>query len=161
MGLSIAASQSLSPAQGIKIIIIPENQNIFIYFIYWTKLVKSVVTHSLMEKEVAQRKEKEESLRLAIAVSLLRSKKIQNRQSTSLCDAPSETNPLRWKQKNRRSSSRGDAHLSASDALRWKQKVPSRICLCVLGGLSDYRIWFSLEFLGLQCRFLFVVCLIF
>ncbi|KAL0887080.1 hypothetical protein Bca101_011063 [Brassica carinata] len=72
--------------------------------------------------------EKEESLRLAIAMSLLRSK-IQNRlpsSSTSLCDAPSETDPLRWKQKNRRSSSstsRGDAHPSDTDALRWKQKV--------------------------------------
>ncbi|XP_018464322.1 protein MULTIPOLAR SPINDLE 1 isoform X2 [Raphanus sativus] len=81
-----------------------------------------------MEKEVAQRKEKEESLRLAIAVSLLRSK-IQNRLSSSLCDAPSETDPLRWKQKNRRSSSstsRGDAPLSESGALRWKHKAKER-----------------------------------
>ena len=84
-------------------------------------------------------KEKEESLRLAIAVSLLRSK-IQNRlssSSTSLCDAPSETDPLRcWKQKNRRSSSstsRCGAPPSDTDALRWKQKVPSRIRFCVLG----------------------------
>ncbi|KAG2274835.1 hypothetical protein Bca52824_057390 [Brassica carinata] len=75
--------------------------------------------------------EKEESLRLAIAMSLLRSK-IQNRlpsSSTSLCDAPSETDPLRWKQKNRRSSSstsRGDAHPSDTDALRWKQKAKER-----------------------------------
>ncbi|CAH8358744.1 unnamed protein product [Eruca vesicaria subsp. sativa] len=58
--------------------------------------------------------EKEESLRLAIAVSLLRSK-IQNRLSSS-----SETDPLRWKQKNRRSSS------SDTDALRWKQKAKER-----------------------------------
>ncbi|CAH2069586.1 unnamed protein product [Thlaspi arvense] len=45
--------------------------------------------------------EKEESLRLAIAVSLLRSK-IQNRQSsssTSRSDSPSETDALRWKHK--------------------------------------------------------------
>ncbi|KAF8102552.1 hypothetical protein N665_0198s0252 [Sinapis alba] len=72
--------------------------------------------------------EKEESLRLAIAVSLLRSK-IRNRLSTSLCDAPSETDPLRWQQKNRRSSSstsRGDAPPSESDALRWKQKAEER-----------------------------------
>ncbi|KAF2575695.1 hypothetical protein F2Q70_00005378 [Brassica cretica] len=80
-----------------------------------------------MEKE----KEKEESLRLAIAVSLLRSK-IQNRlssSSTSLCDAPSETDPLRWKQKNRRSSSstsRCGAPPSDTDALRWKQKAKER-----------------------------------
>ncbi|XP_010443500.1 PREDICTED: uncharacterized protein LOC104726354 [Camelina sativa] len=48
----------------------------------------------------ANHTEKEESLRLAIAVSLLRSK-IQNRQSssTSRCDATSETDALRWKQK--------------------------------------------------------------
>ncbi|KAL0735032.1 hypothetical protein Bca4012_011242 [Brassica carinata] len=64
-------------------------------------------------------------------MSLLRSK-IQNRlpsSSTSLCDAPSETDPLRWKQKNRRSSSstsRGDAHPSDTDALRWKQKAKER-----------------------------------
>ncbi|KAF3562389.1 hypothetical protein DY000_02017711 [Brassica cretica] len=76
-------------------------------------------------------KEKEESLRLAIAVSLLRSK-IQNRlssSSTSLCDAPSETDPLRWKQKNRRSSSstsRCGAPPSDTDALRWKQKAKER-----------------------------------
>ncbi|WZZ21523.1 hypothetical protein YC2023_122910 [Brassica napus] len=76
-------------------------------------------------------KEKEESLRLAIAVSLLRSK-IQNRlssSSTSLCDAPCETDPLRWKQKNRRSSSsasRCGAPPSDTDALRWKQKAKER-----------------------------------
>ncbi|KAG5376226.1 hypothetical protein IGI04_040822 [Brassica rapa subsp. trilocularis] len=76
-------------------------------------------------------KEKEESLRLAIAVSLLRSK-IQNRlssSSTSLCDAPSETDHLRWKQKNRRSSSstsRCGAPPSETDALRWKQKAKER-----------------------------------
>ncbi|XP_023642862.1 protein MULTIPOLAR SPINDLE 1 isoform X1 [Capsella rubella] len=50
----------------------------------------------------ANHKKKEESLRLAIAVSLLRSK-IQNRQSssssTSRCDVLSETDALRWKQK--------------------------------------------------------------
>lgn len=49
----------------------------------------------------ANHMEKEESLRLAIAVSLLRSK-IQNSRSsssTSRCDAPSETAALRWKQK--------------------------------------------------------------
>ncbi|KAL1217526.1 Protein MULTIPOLAR SPINDLE 1 [Cardamine amara subsp. amara] len=50
----------------------------------------------------ANHTEKEESLRLAIAVSLLRSK-IQKRQSssstTSRCDAPSESDALRWKQK--------------------------------------------------------------
>ncbi|XP_010483346.1 PREDICTED: uncharacterized protein LOC104761878 [Camelina sativa] len=48
----------------------------------------------------ANQTEKEESLRLAIAVSLLRSK-IQNRQSSSTyrCDIPSETDALRWKQK--------------------------------------------------------------
>ncbi|CAA7046367.1 unnamed protein product [Microthlaspi erraticum] len=51
--------------------------------------------------EAADQMEKEESLRLAIAVSLLRSK-IQNHQSsssTSRCDVPSETDALRWKQK--------------------------------------------------------------
>ncbi|CAL9244016.1 unnamed protein product [Arabidopsis halleri] len=49
----------------------------------------------------ANHTEKEESLRLAIAVSLLRSK-IQNHQSsssTSRCDVPSESDALRWKQK--------------------------------------------------------------
>ncbi|CAF1767181.1 BnaC09g33470D [Brassica napus] len=83
------------------------------------------------EAEDHMEKEKEESLRLAIAVSLLRSK-IQNRlssSSTSLCDAPSETDPLRWKQKNRRSSSstsRCGAPPSDTDALRWKQKAKER-----------------------------------
>ncbi|CAG7910350.1 unnamed protein product [Brassica rapa] len=83
------------------------------------------------EAEDHMEKEKEESLRLAIAVSLLRSK-IQNRlssSSTSLCDAPSETDPLRWKQKNRRSSSstsRCGAPPSETDALRWKQKAKER-----------------------------------
>ncbi|KAG7538456.1 hypothetical protein ISN44_As13g022260 [Arabidopsis suecica] len=49
----------------------------------------------------ANHSEKEESLRLAIAVSLLRSK-IQNHQSsssTSRCDVSSESDALRWKQK--------------------------------------------------------------
>ncbi|XP_024012447.1 protein MULTIPOLAR SPINDLE 1 isoform X2 [Eutrema salsugineum] len=49
----------------------------------------------------ADHMEKEESLRLAIAVSLLRAK-IQNRESSSSnprCDAPSATDALRWKQK--------------------------------------------------------------
>ncbi|KAH0906714.1 hypothetical protein HID58_038541 [Brassica napus] len=83
------------------------------------------------EAEDHMEKEKEESLRLAIAVSLLRSK-IQNRlssSSTSLCDAPCETDPLRWKQKNRRSSSsasRCGAPPSDTDALRWKQKAKER-----------------------------------
>ncbi|CAN6862356.1 unnamed protein product, partial [Brassica oleracea] len=86
---------------------------------------------SVTEAEDHMEKEKEESLRLAIAVSLLRSK-IQNRlssSSTSLCDAPSETDPLLWKQKNRRSSSstsRCGAPPSDTDALRWKQKAKER-----------------------------------
>lgn len=104
------------------------------FFLSFLKKINS----SVSEAEDHMEKEKEESLRLAIAVSLLRSK-IQNRlssSSTSLCDAPSETDPLRWKQKNRRSSSstsRCGAPPSETDALRWKQKVPSRIRFCVLG----------------------------
>nr|VDD32504.1 unnamed protein product [Brassica oleracea] len=89
------------------------------------------LAYCLTDAEDHMEKEKEESLRLAIAVSLLRSK-IQNRlssSSTSLCDAPSETDPLLWKQKNRRSSSstsRCGAPPSDTDALRWKQKAKER-----------------------------------
>ncbi|KAG2310824.1 hypothetical protein Bca52824_022381 [Brassica carinata] len=68
--------------------------------------------------------EKEESLKLAIAVSLIQSK-IQNRRSSS----SSETDALRWKHKNRRSSSSSTSrHDSSSetDALRWKRKAKER-----------------------------------
>ncbi|XP_033137704.1 protein MULTIPOLAR SPINDLE 1 isoform X1 [Brassica rapa] len=97
------------------------------FFLSFLKKINS----SVSEAEDHMEKEKEESLRLAIAVSLLRSK-IQNRlssSSTSLCDAPSETDHLRWKQKNRRSSSstsRCGAPPSETDALRWKQKAKER-----------------------------------
>lgn len=93
MGLNglCKASEILSRA-GQGIIIIPKTKTFLFHFL--NKMSSSVAE--------ANHTEKEESLRLAIAVSLVRSK-FQNRQSssssTSRCDVPSESDALRWKQK--------------------------------------------------------------
>lgn len=71
-----------------KVIIIPRIKT-FPFFYYWNYL--NEMSSSFTE---ANQMEKEESLKLAIAVSLIQSK-IQNRRSSS----SSETDALRWKHK--------------------------------------------------------------